>query len=111
MVLWRPSRPWLWLGLAGNALVIAVYVASRTTGLLVGPDVQAAFAAGYTYVLRTNGEEHLLYDGANPAYAGLDPQHPSSWSTRSTCRTTHRSCSVPCTSRARGPTGRRSAGR
>jgi hypothetical protein len=41
-------------------------------------NVQAAFAAGYTYILRTNGEEHLLYDGGNPAYAGLDPQHPSS---------------------------------
>jgi len=220
LVLWRPSRLWLWLGAAGNALVIVVYVASRTTGLPIGPDVghpeqaggldvvsvvlelaliagcaallwrpsladrpvrrfgtigtavslaavpafvvavtaavmtpalagpegptgmagmaskprtaaaaalpgmgdmgttaglpdmkmygstapptaaqviaagqlikktdaslaryrtvQAAFAAGYTYVLRTNGEEHLLYDGANPAYAGLDPQHPSS---------------------------------
>jgi hypothetical protein len=217
VVLWRPSRLWLWLGLAGNALVIAVYVASRTAGLPIGPDVgspepvggldvvsavlelalvagcaallwrpsladgpvrrlrplaravslaavpafvvavtaavmtpalagpegpagmaakpgtrpvpgmqgmgdmgttaglpdmkmygstapptaaqviaagqlikktdaslaryqnvQAAFAAGYTYVLRTNGEEHLLYDGASPAYAGLDPQHPSS---------------------------------
>ena len=217
VVLWRPSRLWLWLGLAGNALVLVVYVASRTAGLPIGPDVghpepaggldvvsaalelalvagcaallwrpsladrpvrrlggfagvaslaavpaiviavtaavmtpalagpegpagmaskpgtpaaaglpgmgdmgttaglpdmkmygstapptaaqviaagqlikktdaslaryrnvQAAFAAGYTYVLRTNGEEHLLYDGANPAYAGLDPQHPSS---------------------------------
>jgi hypothetical protein len=217
VVLWRPSRRWLWLGLAGNALVIAVYVASRTTGLPIGPDVgspepvggldmvcatlelaliagcaallwrpsladgpvrrlgpfarvaslaavpafviavtaavmtpalagpegpegmaskpgtpavpglqgmgdmgttaglpdmkmygstapptsaqviaagqlikktgaslaryrnvQAAFAAGYTYVLRTNGEEHLLYDGRNPAYAGLNPQDPSS---------------------------------
>jgi hypothetical protein len=214
VVLWRPSRPWLWLGLAGNALVLVVYVASRTAGLPIGPDVghpepaggldvvsavlelalvagcaallwrpsladrpvrrlggfagvatlaavpaiviavtaavmtpalagpegpagmaskpgtpglpgmgdmgttaglpdmkmygstapptaaqviaagqlikktdaslaryrnvQAAFAAGYTYVLRTNGEEHLLYDGANPAYAGLNPQHPSS---------------------------------
>jgi hypothetical protein len=216
-VLWRPSRLWLWLGLAGNALIIAVYLASRTTGLPIGPDVgspepaggldvvstvlelalvagcaallwrpsladgpvrrlgpvarvaslaavpafvvavtaavmtpalagpegppgmaskpgtpaaptmpgmgdmgttaglpdmkmygstapptaaqviaagqlikktgaslaryrsvQAAFAAGYTYVLRTNGEEHLLYNGGNPAYAGLDPQHPSS---------------------------------
>jgi hypothetical protein len=216
-VLWRPSRPWLWLGVAGNALIVAVYVASRTTGLPVGPDVgnpepvggldavsvvlelaliagcaallwrpslagrpvrrfgtigtavslaavpafvvaltaavmtpalagpegptgmaskpgapgapglqgmgdmgstaglpdmkmygstapptaaqviaagqlikhtgaslaryrsvHVAFAAGYTYVLRTNGEEHLLYDGGNPAYAGLDPQHPSS---------------------------------
>ncbi len=41
-------------------------------------NVQAAFAAGYTYVLRTNGEEHLLYNGNNPAYAGLSPQHPSS---------------------------------
>jgi hypothetical protein len=41
-------------------------------------NVQAAFAAGYTYVLRTNGEEHLLYDGSEPAYAGLNPQHPSS---------------------------------
>jgi hypothetical protein len=41
-------------------------------------NVRAAFAAGYTYVLRTNGEEHLLYDGPNPAYAGLNPQHPTS---------------------------------
>jgi hypothetical protein len=41
-------------------------------------NVQAAFAAGYTYVLRTNGEEHLLYDGPDPTYAGLNPQHPSS---------------------------------
>jgi len=41
-------------------------------------NVRAAYAAGYTYVLRTHGEEHLLYDGSNPAYAGLDPRHPSS---------------------------------
>jgi len=40
--------------------------------------VQAAFAAGYTYVLKTNGEEHLLYDGPDPAYQGLNPQDPSS---------------------------------
>ena len=221
VVLWRPSRPWLWLGIAGNAIILAVYLASRTTGLPFGPDnghtepfgaldvvsaimefaliagcaallwrpsladrpvrrrtgfaaiaslaafpaaviavttavmtpgwagpegpagmmstssmataatapgaqpgmgdmgttdglpdmrmygstaaataaqviaagnlikatdtslaryasVQAAFAAGYTYVLKTNGEEHLLYNGPNPAYAGLNPQHPSS---------------------------------
>jgi hypothetical protein len=224
VLLWRPSRPWLWLGIAGNAIVIAVYVASRTGGLPFGPDlhhpesvgaldvvscvlefgliagagallwrpsvadrpvarggalasaaalvavpvaviaattavmtpawagpegpagmasgstmssqssrsssstsdpsmgdmgttdgqpdmqmygttaaptaaqvmaaaqliketdatlkryanVQAAFAAGYTYVLKTNGEEHLLYDGSNPAYQGLNPQDPGS---------------------------------
>src|SRR6516162_4712045 len=219
VLLWRPSRPWLWLGIAGNAIVLAIYVASRTAGLPFGPDlhhaesagaldvmscvleagliagcavllwrpslldrpvrrrgtvgtvaglavvpalviaattavmtpgwagpegpagmasgspsmsanaanaagmgdmgttdglpdmkmygttapptaaqvtaaaqlisqtdatlkkfanVQAAFAAGYTYVLKTNGEEHLLYDGNNPAYQGLNPQDPSS---------------------------------
>jgi hypothetical protein len=218
LLLWRPSRLWLWLGMAGNAAVLAVYIASRTVGLPFGPDlrhpesvgaldvmscvlefalvigclvllwrpslvdwptrrgggaaraaallavpvlaiaattavmtpgwagpegpagmvsgsamtassassagmgdmgstdglpdmrmygstapptasqvlaagqlitatdatlaryhnVQAAFAAGYTYVLRTNGEEHLLYDGPDPTYAGLNPQHPSS---------------------------------
>jgi len=221
VVLWRPSRPWLWLGIAGNAIIVVVYFASRTSGLPVGPDkhhpepfgaldlvsivlelaliagcaallwrpsladrpvrrrtgfaaiaslvafpaaviavttavmtpgwagpegpagmasrshmtasatapgaqpgmgdmgttdglpdmrmygstapataaqviaaanlikatdaslaryqnVQAAFAAGYTYVLKTNGEEHLLYNGPNRAYAGLNPQHPSS---------------------------------
>ncbi|HEV2372868.1 MAG TPA: hypothetical protein VGS19_11930 [Streptosporangiaceae bacterium] len=219
VLLWRPSRPWLWAGIAGNAIVIAVYVASRTVGLPFGPDshhtepvgaldvvtcvlelglvagcaallwrpsladrpvahrgaaarvvtfaavpaaviavttavmtpgwagpegpagmasamsrgtssgaltsgmgdmgstdgkpdmrmygsaapptagqvqaaaqlvsetdatlkrysnVAAAFAAGYTYVLKTNGEEHLLYNGTNPGFQGLDPQHPSS---------------------------------
>jgi hypothetical protein len=223
VLLWRPSRLWLWLGLAGNAIVIAVYVASRTVGLPFGPDlhhpepagaldvmscvlqfglivgcaallwrpsladrpvarrgaiaraaaliavpaaviaattavmtpgwagpegtagmasgtssamssqsssgtvnsgmgdmgttdgqpdmqmygstapptaaqvlaaaqliketdasleryanVQAAFAAGYTYVLKTNGEEHLLYNGDDPGYQGLNPQDPSS---------------------------------
>ena len=41
-------------------------------------NVQAAFAAGYTRVLRTNGEEHLLHNGNPAAYAGLNPQHPSS---------------------------------
>jgi len=223
VLLWRPSRLWLWLGIAGNAIVIAVYVASRTVGLPFGPDlhnaesvgaldvvscvlelgvivvcaallwrpsiadrpvarrgalasaaalvvvpvaviaatsavmtpgwagpegpagmasrsssgmssqspssaansgmgdmgttdgqpdmrmfgtdapptaaqvlaaaqliketdaslkryenVQAAFAAGYTYVLKTNGEEHLLYNGGDPSHQGLHPQHPSS---------------------------------
>src|SRR5215469_5638560 len=39
VLLWRPSRPWLWLGMAGNAAVLAVYVASRTVGLPFGPDL------------------------------------------------------------------------
>ncbi len=219
VLMWRPSRWWLWLGVAGNALILLVYVASRTVGLPIGPDVshaepagaldivsvilevaliagcaallwwpsladrpvrrrgplatiasmaafpalviavttavmtpgwagpegpagmasasgssassgmslsgmgdmgstsglpdmkmygttapptaaqviaagqliketdaslaryqnvQAALAAGYTYILRTNGEEHLLYDGGDPSYGGLNPQDPSS---------------------------------
>src|ERR1022692_3031420 len=185
VLVWRPSRLWLSLGMAGNAIVLAVYVASRSTGLPTGPgiphpetvggldvvtgilefaliagcaallwrpsladrpvrrrgvfaavaamlavptaviaattavmtpgwagpegpagstspptaaqviaagqliketdaslaryqSVQAAFAAGYTGVLHANGEEHLLYNGSDPAYAGLNPQDPSS---------------------------------
>src|SRR5215813_7932179 len=176
VAVWRLPRWWLWLGIAGNAMILAVYLASRTTGLPFGPDkghtepfgaldvVSAVLefaliagcaallwrpslterpvrrrtglaaiasmaaipagviaattavmtpgwagpegpagtapgmtasssaaapgaqpgmgdmgtAAGYTYVLRTNGEEHLLYDGNNPAYNGLNPTHPSS---------------------------------
>ena len=39
VLVWRPSRLWLSLGMAGNALVLAVYVASRSTGLPIGPDV------------------------------------------------------------------------
>src|SRR5579863_3065049 len=38
VVLWRPSRTWLWLGIAGNAIIVAVYLASRSTGLPFGPD-------------------------------------------------------------------------
>ena len=39
VLLWRPSRLWLWLGLTGNAAVLAVYIASRTVGLPFGPDL------------------------------------------------------------------------
>jgi hypothetical protein len=41
-------------------------------------NVNNAIAAGFTYRLATNGEEHLLYAGNNPAYQGLNPQDPSS---------------------------------
>jgi hypothetical protein len=41
-------------------------------------NVRNAIAAGYTYRLATNGEEHLLYAGENPAYQGLNPKDPSS---------------------------------
>jgi len=38
VVLWRPSKLWLCLGIAGNAAIVVVYFASRLTGLLYGPD-------------------------------------------------------------------------
>src|SRR5262249_32773825 len=46
VLLWRPSRFWLWLGIAGNAIVIAVYAASRTVGLPFGPDLHHPEPAG-----------------------------------------------------------------
>jgi hypothetical protein len=63
---------------AGQVQAAADLIKETDTTLKRYANVQAAFAAGYTYVLKTNGEEHLLYNGANPRYQGLNPQHPSS---------------------------------
>jgi hypothetical protein len=63
---------------AAQVLAAAQLVKATGTSLKRYASVQAAFAAGYTYVLKTNGEEHLLYDGGDPAYDGLNPQDPSS---------------------------------
>ena len=63
---------------AAQVLAAAQLIKATDTSLKRYANVQAAFAAGYTYVLKTNGEEHLLYDGPNPAYQGLNPQNPSS---------------------------------
>ena len=63
---------------AAQVLAAAALVKQTDTSLKRYANVQAALAAGYTYVLKTNGEEHLLYDGPDPAYQGLNPQDPSS---------------------------------
>jgi hypothetical protein len=63
---------------AAQVLAAARLVTQTDATLKKFASVQAAFAAGYTYVLKTNGEEHLLYDGGDPSYQGLNPQHPSS---------------------------------
>lgn len=63
---------------AAQVIAAANLIKATDASLARYTSVRAAFAAGYTYVLKTNGEEHLLYDGPNPAYAGLDPRHPSS---------------------------------
>jgi hypothetical protein len=63
---------------AGQVLAAAQLIKETDTSLNRYTNVQAAFAAGYTYVLKTNGEEHLLYDRDDPSYWGLNPQDPSS---------------------------------
>jgi hypothetical protein len=63
---------------AAQVLAAAQLVQATDATLKGYANVQAAFAAGYTYVLKTNGEEHLLYDGGDPSYQGLNPRHPSS---------------------------------
>jgi hypothetical protein len=63
---------------AGQVLAAAQLIKETDASLKRYTNVQAAFAAGYTYVLKTNGEEHLLYDGNDPSYQGLNPQDPSS---------------------------------
>jgi hypothetical protein len=42
----RGGELWLRLSIAGNATVIAVYVASRTVGLPFGPDLHHAESVG-----------------------------------------------------------------
>ena len=63
---------------AAQVLAAAQLIKETDASLKRYTNVQAAVAAGYTYVLKTNGEEHLLYHGNNPSYQGLNPQHPSS---------------------------------
>jgi hypothetical protein len=63
---------------AGQVMAAAQLIKQTDASLKRYTNVQAAFAAGYTYVLKTNGEEHLLYDGNDPSYQGLNPQEPSS---------------------------------
>ena len=45
VLLWRPSRLWL-AGIAGNAVIIAVYAASRTVGRPFGPDLHSPESVG-----------------------------------------------------------------
>ena len=63
---------------AAQVVAAAQLIKETDASLKRFENVQAAFAAGYTYVLKTNGEEHLLYNGDDPSYYGLNPQHPSS---------------------------------
>jgi hypothetical protein len=52
-VIVRPSRGLLLVGLVGNALVILVWLISRTTGLPIGPEPGAPEPAAFVDVLST----------------------------------------------------------
>jgi len=63
---------------AAQVTAAANLIKETDASLVRFENVNNALAAGYTYRLATNGEEHLLYDGGNPAYQGLNPADPSS---------------------------------
>ena len=52
-VILQPSRSLLVVGLVGNALVVLVWLASRTIGLPIGPEAGAAEPAAFVDVLST----------------------------------------------------------
>ena len=94
---------------AAQVTAAAALISQTDASLKRYANVQVALAAGYTYVLKTNGEEHLLYDGTGPGYDGLDPQHPSSLVYAINVPHHAPICSARCTSWAGRRTGRRSA--
>ena len=42
----RRLAAWLWLGIAGNAIVLVIYFSSRSIGLPIGPDTKSVEAWG-----------------------------------------------------------------
>ncbi len=117
---WHPSRlrgrPWarqwqaLWLGLgiAGNAIVLGIYIASRTVGLPFGPDLHHAESVGALDVVMpdrqdgpqvggslTRWHSHLtVCDGGKPTIAGFGVQlrgtcNSARWQDRYTSQMLH----------------------
>jgi hypothetical protein len=81
ILVWRLSRLWLWLGVAGNAAVIVVYVASRTAGLPFGPDQHSPESVGALDVVSCVLEFGLIAVCAallwRPSLAGRPAAHRS----------------------------------
>ncbi len=63
---------------AAQVEAAATLIKETDASLVRFQNVNNAYAAGYTYRAATNGEEHLIYEGGDPAYQGLNPQDPSS---------------------------------
>jgi hypothetical protein len=60
-----PSRRLLLVGLVGNALVVLVWLSSRTTGLPIGPEAGAAEAATFVDVFSTILEVAIVAGAAS----------------------------------------------
>jgi hypothetical protein len=56
--LWE--RLWLWLGITGNAIILAIYIASRTAGLPFGPDLHHSESVGALDVMSCTLELILI---------------------------------------------------
>ncbi len=63
---------------AAQVEAAATLIKETDASLVRFQNVNSAIAAGYTHRAATNGEEHLIYEGGNPAYQGLNPQDPGS---------------------------------
>jgi hypothetical protein len=63
---------------AAQVAAAANLIKETDASLVRYENVNNAIAAGFTYRLATNGEEHLLCQNCPPAYQGLNPQDPSS---------------------------------
>jgi hypothetical protein len=56
---------------ATQAIAAGELIRATDAGLVRYQNVQAALAAGYTRVLRTNGEEHLLARASGSSYPAV----------------------------------------
>jgi hypothetical protein len=63
LVVASPSRLVIWLGVFGNAAIVALWVVTRTAGTLVGPDAHAPEAVGVADTVATAFELGVVFAG------------------------------------------------
>jgi hypothetical protein len=63
LVVARPSRGLFWLGVAGNAAIVALWIVTRTVGTLIGPAATDPESVGFADVTATVFEALLVVGG------------------------------------------------
>lgn len=58
--MWRPTRTLFWIGAIGNGLIVAAWIATRTTGLPFGPDPWQPETIGFADVVATGFEVAIV---------------------------------------------------